>query len=471
MVKKQNGSASSIREKSPKRKGVIENGSMSSAREKSPRKRRNNEEKYSMETHLIYGRSFTPKWEYSHHVVPPISASATFRLESAQRGALGFLQFAHTVNNEEVEVKAPIYIYDRLGEPNKEMLEEYLAYAEQGESAVTFASGMGAISAVLGILTRTGDEVIAHKLLYGCTYELLTYWYPRYQISTKFIDLRDLSNLKKAITPKTRVVYFETPVNPTLELIDIAGVAEIVKEENKKRKPNEKIYIVVDNTFATPFCQRPLTLGADFVVHSLTKNIGGFGTDMGGVVIGPKWSRDRLLLYRKDFGGVLGTKSAWAILVYGLPTLALRVRQQEKTAMEVARFLCSHPKVQYVSYPGLHTFPQYELAKKQMVDYEGNFAPGTLIYFVIKDESPEGRRKKAEKLINYLAKNAYTITLAVSLGNVRTLIEHPGSMTHATIPAEEQLKKGIDPGGIRLSIGLEKVDDIILDLSEGLAKI
>jgi cystathionine beta-lyase/cystathionine gamma-synthase len=469
MPKKTNGTASSVREKSPKK---MENGSVGSAREKSPRKKLNNESKYSMETHLIYGRSFTPKWEYSHHVVPPISASATFRLESAQRGAFGFLRFAHTVNNnEEVELKAPIYIYDRLGEPNKEMLEEYLAYAEQGESAVTFASGMGAISAVLGILTKTGDEIIAHKLLYGCTYELLTYWYPKYQITAKFIDLRDLSNLKKAITSKTRVVYFETPVNPTLELIDIVGVAEIVKEENKKRKPSERIYVVVDNTFATPFCQRPLTLGADFVVHSLTKNIGGFGTDMGGAVIGPKWSRDQLLLYRKDFGGVLGTKSAWTILVYGLPTLALRVRQQEKTAMEVARYLCSHPKIQYVSYPGLHTFPQYELAKKQMVDYEGNFAPGTLIYFIVKDESPVGRRKKAEKLINYLAKNAYTITLAVSLGNIRTLIEHPGSMTHATIPAEEQLKKGIDPGGIRLSIGLEKVDDIILDLSEGLARI
>ncbi len=468
MSKKQNGSTSSVREKSPKK---MENGSMSSTREKSPRKGVINESKYSMETHLIYGRSFTPKWEYSHHVVPPISASATFRLESAQRGAIGFLRFAHTVEDEKVELEAPIYIYDRLGEPNKEMLEEYLAYAELGESAVTFASGMGAISSVLGILTKTGDEIIAHKLLYGCTYELMTYWYPRYQIKTKFIDLRDLSNLKKAITSKTRVVYFETPVNPTLELIDIAGVVGIIRAENKKRKPEDRIYVVVDNTFATPFCQRPLTLGADFVVHSLTKNIGGFGTDMGGAVIGPKWSRDQLLLYRKDFGGVLGTKSAWTILVYGLPTLALRVRQQEKTALEVARFLSSHPKIQYVSYPGLHIFPQYELAKKQMIDYEGNFAPGTLVYFIVKDESPEGRRKKAEKLINYLAKNAYSITLAVSLGNIRTLIEHPGSMTHATIPVEEQLKKGIDPGGIRLSIGLEKADDIILDLSEGLARI
>jgi len=289
MVKKQNGTASSIREKSPKRKKSIENGSMSSARERSPRKKRNNEEKYSI---MISSPVFV-KIPSADEIAPMplanVSASATFRLESAQRGALGFLQFAHTVNNEEVEVKAPIYIYDRLGEPNKEMLEEHLAYAEQGETAVTFASGMGAISAALGILTKTGDEIIAHKLLYGCTYELLTYWYPRYQIHTKFIDLRDLTNLKKAITPRTRVVYFETPVNPTLELIDIAGVAEIVKEENKKRKQNERIYVVVDNTFATPFCQRPLTLGADFVVHSLTKNIGGFGTDMGGAVIGPRW--------------------------------------------------------------------------------------------------------------------------------------------------------------------------------------
>ncbi len=267
------------------------------------------------------------------------------------------------------------------------------------------------------------------------------------------------------------MVYFETPVNPTLELIDIEAISKIVGVENKKRKKQNQISVVVDNTFATPFGQRPIELGADFVVHSLTKNIGGFGTDVGGAVVGPLWSRDRLLLYRKDFGAVLGTKNAWAALVYGLPTLATRLRRQQETACEVARFLSGHPKIESVNYPGLENSKQHALAKKQMRDFDGNFAPGSMIYFVVKGRTPEDSKRRGEKLINFLAKDAYTITLAVSLGNIRTLIEHPGSMTHAAIPAAEQLKNGIDPGGMRLSMGLEKVDDIIRDLREALNKI
>lgn len=426
---------------------------------------------YSAETHLIYGKAYTEKWDYSHHLVPPITSSATFRLESAQRGAQGFVEFAHTSSEPDVPSPAPIYIYDRLGEPNKDMLEENLALAEAGEACVTFGSGMGAISAALGMLTATGDEIIAHTILYGCTYELLTRWYPRYKINVKFTDLVNARNLHRAISPNTRVVYFETPVNPTLDIIDIEEIAEIVAVENKKRKPNRKIYVVVDNTFSSPFCQRPLEHGADFVVHSLTKNIGGFGTDLGGAVIGPLWSRDLLLLFRKDFGAVLSTKSAWNVLVYGLPTLPVRLRQQQQTAMEIARFLLANPKVELVNYPGLDNFKHHERAKKQMHDFDGNFAPGSMIYFVLKGRNPEDSRKKGEKFINFVAKNAYTITLAVSLGNIRTLIEHPGSMTHAAIPASEQIKKGIDPGGIRLSIGLEKVDDIIRDLKEAFDRI
>ena len=426
---------------------------------------------YSTETHLIYGKAFTEKWDYSHHLVPPITASATFRLESAQRGAQGFVDFAHTIEGKEVSKKAPIYIYDRLGEPNKDLLEDNLALAESGDACVTFSSGMGAVSAALGILSAPGDQVIAHRTLYGCTYELLTLWYPRYNIDVKFVDLVNLKNLERAITHATRVVYFETPVNPTLELIDIEAISKIVGVENKKRKKQNQISVVVDNTFATPFGQRPIELGADFVVHSLTKNIGGFGTDVGGAVVGPLWSRDRLLLYRKDFGAVLGTKNAWAALVYGLPTLATRLRRQQETACEVARFLSGHPKIESVTYPGLENSKQHALAKKQMRDFDGNFAPGSMIYFVVKGKTPEDSKRRGEKLINFLAKDAYTITLAVSLGNIRTLIEHPGSMTHAAIPAAEQLKNGIDPGGMRLSMGLEKVDDIIRDLREALNKI
>lgn len=420
---------------------------------------------YSVEAHLIYGQAEDPRWDYSHHLLPPISASATFRLDSAQRGAQGFAEFGHSAENLRVRSKVPIYVYDRLGEPNKDMLEENLAYAEGGDIAVSFASGMAAISAVLGILTGTGSEIIAHKTLYGCTYSLLTNWYPRLKIATHFTDLSIAENVRRFITPNTRVVYMESPVNPTLRLIDLKAVADIIREINKTRSEEERIYTVVDSTFATPFCQRPISLGIDFVVHSLTKAIGGFGTDIGGVVIGPAWSYDRLMLYRKDFGGVLSAKSAWPVLVQGLPSLALRMRQMQATAQKVAEYLTTRPEIECVHYPGLPQFPQAELARRQMVDYDGNFAPGAMLYFVMKGDGVRDQMQRAEKFINHIAKHAYCITLAVSLGNIRTLIEHPGSMTHSAIPPEEQMATGLNPGGIRLAIGLEKPEDIIKDLA------
>jgi cystathionine beta-lyase/cystathionine gamma-synthase len=426
-----------------------------------------NEEDYSAETHLIYGKADDPRWDYSHHLVPPISSSATFRLDSVQRGAQGFMEFAHTTDEVNVRAKAPIYIYDRLGEPNKDMLEENLAFAEGGEIAVTFASGMGAISALLGVLTGSGSEVVAHKILYGCTYSLLTNWYPRMKIGVRFVDFSRPDEVRKAITPRTRVLYMETPVNPDLQLVDLRAIAETAGSVNSKRNPEERLYTAVDSTFATPFCQRPLAFGIDFVIHSLTKGIGGFGTDIGGVVIGPKWSHDRLLLYRKDFGGVLSAKSAWPVLVTGLPSLAVRMRQMQATALKVSEFLATRPELE-VSYPGLPTFPQLELARRQMVDYDGNFAPGSMVYFVMKGKDPQDSLARAERFINHIAREAYCITLAVSLGNIRTLIEHPGSMTHSAIPVDEQVAKGLDPGGVRLAIGLEKPEDIIKDLLRSL---
>jgi methionine-gamma-lyase len=292
--------------------------------------------RHSVEAHLIYGRMDDPLWDYSHHLLPPISASATFRLDSAQRGAQGFTEFAHRSDEVDVKTKAPIYIYDRLGEPNKDMLEENLAYAEGGDIAVAFASGMAAISGVLGTLTGTGSEIVAHRTLYGCTYSLLTNWYPRLKIGVKFVDFLKPDEVAKAITRNTRVLYMESPVNPTMGLTDLKRIADIALQANAGRAPEECIYTVVDSTFATPFCQRPISLGIDFVVHSLTKAIGGFGTDIGGVVIGPRWSYDQLMLYRKDFGGVLSAKSAWPVLVVGLPSLATRMRQ-----MQVSRNFCS----------------------------------------------------------------------------------------------------------------------------------
>ncbi|MBK7106205.1 MAG: aminotransferase class I/II-fold pyridoxal phosphate-dependent enzyme [Ignavibacteriae bacterium] len=427
-----------------------------------------NDSKYSMDTHLIYGKNVSNKWDYSHHVTAPISSSTTFRLDSVERGAEGFMQFAQTEahGNEQ-----PIFIYDRLGEPNKDMLEENLAFIEKGEMAVTFASGMSAISGVLGILTKSGDEIITHTTLYGCTISLFNNWYPRLNIKVNPIDLTNLQNIFSVLNENTKVIYFETPANPNLDIINIIELRKIVDEINKSRSENNLLTIVVDNTFATSFSQRPIELGSDFTVHSLTKGMGGFGTDMGGAVIGKNKYRDALLLYRKDFGAVLNTKSAWAILTYGLPSLALRQKHQIQSSIKIAEFLENHPKVEFVKYPGLKSHPQYEIAKKQMIDFYGNFAPGSLIYFVLKGNTPEETKNNGKKLMDHIAQNAYTMTLAVSLGHTRTLIEHPASMTHSVIPADKLVERGIDAGGVRLAIGIENVNDVLTDLEESLKVI
>lgn len=418
-------------------------------------------------TRLIHGVGRSRKWDYNHHVVPPISSSATFRLDSAQRGAQGFVDFAHQMPGG--ETRDPIYIYDRLDEPTRGMLEENLAVAERGETAVCFASGMAAVSAAVGVLAWTGQHVVAHRTLYGCTYSLLTNWLPRYRISSDFVDLSQPGVLRGALKPETRIVYFETPVNPDMQLIDIAAVRKEVDAINARRPAEERVWIVVDNTFASPFCQRPLTLGADLVVDSLTKSIGGFGTDLGGVVVGPRALRDPLLMYRKDFGGTLSPKAAWAALVYGLPSLGARMANYQKSAHHIARFLEGHSKVQYVRYPGLASFPQYELAKRQMIDEQGRFAPGSMVYFVLKCRGSEDNA--GERFIDWIAEHSYCITLAVSLGQIKTLIECPYSMTHAALPPEQKAADGLVPGGIRLSVGLEDWRDLIGEMSEALERV
>ena len=427
-------------------------------------------DRYRRPTRLIHGKMVSPHWNYADHIVPPVSASAAYRLESAGRGAEGFQEFANPEFNRELQ--PPIYIYDRLDEPTRGMLEDNLAVAEGGEACVTFATGMAAIAGALGVLLKAGDTVVAHRTLYGCTWSLLTNWFPRLGIRTVFTDLRDVARLTAILDadPAIMAVYGETPVNPNLDLIDLDAIAAAVARINAGRPPRRLVFTVVDNTFATPFCQRPLEHGIDVVVHSLTKNVGGFGTDMGGAVIGPRLLEPDLLLYRKDFGGVLSPKAAWPALVYGLPTLALRTVRQMETALAVAKHLESHPKIARVVYPGLPSHPQHDLARRQMRDFDGNFAPGILVYFFLAGEAGDAR-DRGERFMNHLATHALAVTLAVSLGQIRTLIEHPASMTHATVPAERQVDAGIDPGGIRLSFGLESPDDIIADLDAALERI
>ncbi|MFB3921399.1 MAG: PLP-dependent aspartate aminotransferase family protein [Terriglobia bacterium] len=431
------------------------------------RKRHARKEDYRMRTHLIHGNFESKKWDYNHNVIPPISHSTAFRLSSVHRGAQGFVQFASA--DEALSGHMPIYIYDRLDEPTRAMLEENLAYAEGGEVCVTFASGMAAISAALGAALRQGQEVLAHQILYGCTYSLMTNWLPRFGMQARFGDFLKPELLAAQVTPATRALYFETPINPTMELIDIPGIRRLADQINSGREEKDRVLVIVDNTFATPYCQRPLKLGADLVVESLTKDIGGFGTDMGGAVVAPSSWYNHLMLFRKDFGGVLSPRSAWAILVYGLPTLATRMVNQQKTALRVAKFLCEHPKVARVSYPGADCFRQKPLAHRQMVNTDGKFAPGGMLYFVLKGDN--GRQSRAEKMVDYLAEHAYTITLAVSLGQIKTLIEHPFSMTHSALPDDQKRAFGMHPEGIRLSIGLEDWHDIIRDLELALEKV
>ncbi len=421
---------------------------------------------YSEKTHFIHGRCSAAHWDYRHHVVPPASVSVAYKLESSQRASRGFEHF----DRDHLGPGEHIYLYDRLDEPSRAMLEENLAYAEGAQCAVTFASGMAAISAALCNCAGAGDHILSHHILYGCTHSLLRTWLTRFGIETSSADFTNLEAARRHLRPNTRVIYFESPVNPDLTLIDIAAVAEWLARVNRERRPEQRVYLIVDNTFATPYGQRPLHHGADLVVGSLTKNIGGFGTDLGGMIAGPNCFEAGWMSFRKDFGGVLSSRNAWHFLVYGLPTLPVRFRQQQESALKLARFLERHPCVESVAYPGLDSYAQKELARRQMQDYDGRFAPGFMVYFRLREPVAQSG-ENARKFIDYLANNAYAITMAVSLGQIRTLVEHPYSMTHGSLITEGGPPSPIDPGGIRLSVGLEKADDLIHELSEALEAV
>lgn len=426
------------------------------------------EKTYRDRSVLIHGKFRSEKWDFQDHILPPITTAVTFRLRSAERGAQGFQQYANPDYNR--ETTPPIYIYDRLDEPCSGLLEETLAFAEKGETAVCFSTGMAAVSAAIGIHVKTGDHVLYHPAIYGCTHSHITRWLDRFGVKNDAVDFNDLDRLKDHITDQTRVLYFETPCNPTLELIDLQAIADLAKEVNQNRSEDRKIVTVVDNTFASPYCQRPLEFGIDFVLHSLTKHISGFGATMGGVVVGPRSAETDLLLYRKDFGGSLSPDAAWHILTYGIPTLAMRIERQQESAQRVAEFLDLHPKVNRVHYPGLDTFPQQKLAHAQMRDIDGDFAPGAMLNFELEGDD-QTSYENAIAVIDHLAKTSLSITLAVSLGQIRTLVEHPASMTHSAIPPDQQKQGGILPGGVRLSLGLEDVRDILNDLEEALSTI
>ena len=324
-----------------------------------------------------------------------------------------------------------------------------MASLENGEAAVAFSSGMGAIAATFWTLLRPGDEIIVSQTLYGCTFALLHHGLGEFGIKVRHVDLTDLAALQAAFSPATRMLYCETPANPNLRLIDIAAVAELAHQQ-----PN--VTVVVDNTYCTPYLQRPLELGADVVVHSATKYLSGHGDITAGVAVSHQALAQRIRLQGlKDLTGAVMSPQDASLLMRGLKTLALRMDRHCSNAQALAEALQAHPAVESVIYPGLRSFPQYELATRQMK------LPGGMIAFELKGGIETGRR-----FMNALQ----LFTRAVSLGDAESLAQHPASMTHSTYTPEQLAQHGISEGLVRLSVGLEDVADLLADIQQALAK-
>ncbi len=335
--------------------------------------------------------------------------------------------------------------YSRTGNPTRAALEQCLASLEEGKHGLAFASGLAATTAVLSLL-RPGDHVIAAEDIYGGTYRLFHKVYSPLGIDFSHVDGSDLSEFERAITPETKLVWVETPTNPLLQLVDIAAVARLCDEHG--------ILLAVDNTFATPYFQRPLTLGAKIVVHSTTKYINGHSDVVGGAVVTNDDSLyTQIKFYQNAAGGTPGPFDSWLTL-RGAKTLAVRMRQHQENAQLVAEFLLGQPLVETVSYPGLPSNPQFDLARRQMSGFGG------IVTFQIR-----GGRDEA----NAFFKALKVFSFAESLGGVESLACYPPAMTHGAIPKEERERRGITDGIIRLSVGIEDTEDIIADLDQALA--
>lgn len=369
-------------------------------------------------------------------VVPPIYQTSTFKFETTSHGASLF----------KGEEKG--YIYTRMSNPTIEAMEDAIAELEEGHKALGCASGMAAINTALTALLRAGDHVVCSKSVYGPTVTLLSTVFSRFDITTTYVAGSDINQIKDAIKPNTKVVYLETPGNPTLEISDIEEVSKIAHANGAK--------VVVDNTFMSPALQKPLTLGADVVVHSLTKFLNGHADVVGGIVIVK--DEETYLHFRKilnQLGGVIDPFNSF-LVHRGLKTLSIRMERHTENAMKIAEFLEAHPKVKWVRYPGLKSHPQYEMGLKQ------HKLPGGMITFELK-----GGVEAGETAMN----NVKFCQLAVSLGGVETLIQHPASMTHFSMGKEAREAAGITDGLVRLSVGIENVNDILSDLEQAFEKI
>lgn len=384
-------------------------------------------------TKLIHAGAFED--EFGSATVP-IYQTSTFKFKNAQHGADCF---SGTSDG---------YIYTRIGNPTIKALEKNIAELEGGYDGIATSSGMGAVSSVYLALLEAGAHIISSDAVYGPARGILEADFARYNVEASFVNTSNPENIKAAIRNNTKVLYIETPANPTMEITDIRACAQIAKEHH--------LILVVDNTFCSPYLQKPLELGADVVLHSVTKFINGHADIVGGVIVAKDPEIYKRIRHSMVFLGCNMDPTQAFMVMRGVKTLAIRIERAQENAMQVAQFLASHPKVAWIKYPGLASHPQFNLAKTQMNGY------GSMMSFGLKGGYDAGKK---------LMDHVHLAMLAVSLGGVETLIQHPASMTHAVVSKEDKLKAGITDDLIRFSVGIEDVEDIIHDLEQGLESV
>lgn len=366
----------------------------------------------------------------------PIYQTSTFMFDNAENGARCF-------SGEENG-----YIYTRIGNPTINALESLVADLESGSKGIATSSGMAAVNTVYMTLLSKGDHMISSAAVYGPSRVVMEQHWSRFGVESSFVDTSNIEEIKKAIRENTRMLYIETPANPTMDITDLKACVELAHEKG--------IIVVVDNTFSSPYLQRPIEFGVDVVLHSMTKFLNGHADIVAGMIVCKDEALGtRLRSMMVTLGCNMDPHQAYMV-IRGIKTLGIRIDRSQKSAMEIARFLESHPKVEWVRYPGLESHPQHELAKTQMDGF------GSMISFELKGGFEAGK---------ILMDNVNVCILAVSLGGVETLIQHPASMTHSKVSKEAKLKAGITDGLVRFSVGIEDVEDLIADLDQALNQI
>lgn len=392
-----------------------------------------NPKNYGFNSQLIHYSGH--KDQYGSATIP-IYQTSTFSFESAEDGAECF---AGTKEG---------YIYTRIGNPTIKALERQIALLEKGYDSVAVSSGMAAVTTIYMALLNSGDHMVSSAAVYGPSRVVMEQHFSRFGVQSSYVNTADMENIKSAIRPNTKMIYIETPANPTMDITDIKACAELAHSIGA--------VLVVDNTFCSPYLQNPIELGADVVLHSITKFINGHADIVGGVIIANEKN-----LYTKlrgmmvNMGCNMDPHQAY-LVIRGLKTLGIRVDRAQDNAIKVAEFLESHPQIEWIKYPGLESFAQRDLVEKQMK------GPGTMISFGLKGGLEAGRT---------LMNNVKMCILAVSLGGIETLIQHPASMTHSKMSPEARKSAGIDDGLVRFSVGIEDANDIIRDLKQALDKI